>query len=405
MTRADLRLRACVLGISLSMAAVCVAQEDVDRQFKVFQRDHLFGDWNGLRTLWAENGFTFDVGYTSQYFYNADGGLDEGGDYRGDLSLTLEVDTATAGWWENGEFFVHIQQQHGDLITEEHVGDFQGLSNMDADNFFQVSEIWYKHYFVDGKLWLKLGKMEGNEDFAFVEYGGEFLNSSPGFSPTIPLVTFPEQDWGVVFGAAPVDWFSINLGVYSGRNHGSRSIGSTMHDLHGPFAIVEPAFHYDLGGRAGHIRFGYWYHGDDFEWLDGLGVDDSTDGFYATWDQQVYAENPDDEEDEQGIGVFGQYGHSDERVIEVENYYGGGVQWIGAIPSRDDDVLGLGVFHVDFSDDGGFAEDSETAYELFYKIQVCPWISVKPEVQYIVNPGGMKNSDATVYGARAEISF
>ncbi|MBW1888858.1 MAG: carbohydrate porin [Deltaproteobacteria bacterium] len=93
-------------------------------------------------------------------------------------------------------FFLHLQEQHGQGITNEHVGDFQVLSNIDDDDFKQISEFWYKHTLLDDRLWIKLGKMEANADFAFVDNGTEFINSSPGFSPTIPLVTYPNQDWG-----------------------------------------------------------------------------------------------------------------------------------------------------------------------------------------------------------------
>lgn len=423
----------------------------------LWNRDFLLGGLHGLRDNAEESGLTVEFVYTAEYFRNLDGGIKRGGDYRADASLTLELQTDKAGWWKNGTFFAHVQGQHGDGITEDQVGDFQVLSNIDADDYFQVSEFWYKHRFLDGKLWLKLGKQESNEDFAFVEYGGEFINSSPGFSPTIPLVTYPDQDWGVVLGVEPVEWFSINIGVYQGRPDGGRSIGNTIDNLRGPMVMVEPAFHYAIRGKEGHIRLGYWWNGDAFErlapeedespfsapedmlalvsdvrdrglaaaflsglfgfgqewvtaWaveriLGGDAVDDNTYGFYLTWDQEVYVENSDDPEDEQGIGIFAQYGWSDDNLFEAEQYYGLGMQWTGAIPTRNDDIFGVGVFHVLLSNEAGFEKRHETVIELYYKAQLTPWLSLKPDLQYITNPGGTKNDDAWVVGLRMEISF
>lgn len=136
----------------------------------------------------------------------------------------------------------------------------------------------------------------------------------------------------------------------------------------------------------------------------GLPADErETTGWYLCIDQEVWAENPDDEEDSQGLTTFFQYGWASEDVSEVNHYIGGGVQWIGAIPTRDDDIVGLGVFNVEFSDQAGFAEDNETIVELFYKVQVFNWFSLKPDIQYIANPGGTTNSDALAVGLRIEV--
>ncbi|MFH1999270.1 MAG: carbohydrate porin [Planctomycetota bacterium] len=362
--------------------------------------------------IWLEeHGLTFSLVYTAEGFWNTRGGISthHARKYRGDVSLFLELDTESAGLWEDGTFFAHLQHEHGDSITEKYVGDFQVLSNMDADDFTQVSEIWYRHSFLDGKLWAKLGKQEANEDFAGVEYGGEFINSSAGFSPTIPLVTFPDPDWGMVWSFEPVESFSVNTGVYQGRPDGGRSIKSTLDNLYGPMVMVEPAFHYNVSELSGHFRLGGWWNGDRFDEFDKDDPDAGTFGrsygWYLTWDQEIFKENPKEEEDGQGIGLFGQYGWTPEDRSEAEQYLGGGIQWIGAIPARDEDVLGLGIFHVNFSDEVDFEEHDETAIEFFYKVQLHDSLSIKPDVQYIINPGGTSNDDALSVGLRLELSF
>lgn len=174
--------------------------------------DALLDGKNRLENYGLSAGFV----YTGEYFDNLRGGINTSGagEYRGDLSIYLELDTETAGWWDGGTFFAHLQEQHGQGITEDHVGDFQVLSNIDAGDFKQVSELWYRHGFLDNAYWIKVGKMEANEDFAGMDFGTEFIHSGAGFAPTIPLATFPDQDWGIVFGASPVDWLSVNAGLY-----------------------------------------------------------------------------------------------------------------------------------------------------------------------------------------------
>ncbi|MFH1743167.1 MAG: carbohydrate porin [bacterium] len=408
------RITMCALIFAV-LAGPAFSQTTRVKEF--LEGKHCTGAMEGLCERLEERGLAFEMLYTGEAFWNTRGGIDthNSGEYRGDVSLFLELDTETAGWWDDGTFFLHLQEQHGHGITDDHVGDFQVLSNMDADDYKQVSEFWYRHVFFDESLWVKLGKMEANEDFAFVDYGGEFINSSAGFSPTIPLVTFPDQDWGVVLGIEPTAWYSMNIGVYQGRPNGGRSIGSTLDNLYGPMVMVEPAFHYQIAEYPGHFRVGGWWNGDGFDEFDkndpNPGAFDESYGWYVTWDQEVWKENPEEEEDEQGLGLFAQYGWSPEDRSEAGRYVGGGVQWAGPIPSRDEDIVGFGAFHVDFSDeltptdDVGFEGNGETAFEVFYKAQVAGWMTIKPDVQYIANPGSVGNDDALAVGVRCEITF
>jgi porin len=119
----------------------------------------------------------------------------------------------------------------------------------------------------------------------------------------------------------------------------------------------------------------------------------------------VLREHPDEPEDEQRLSVFGQYGWAPEDRSEAAQYLGAGLQWVGAIPTRDLDTVGLGAFHVIFSDEGDFADDYETAIELFYGLQLCDWLNLKPDLQYIIHPGGVGNPNSLVLGVRTQVSF
>jgi porin len=55
---------------------------------------------------------------------------------------------------------------------------------------------------------------------------------------------------------------------------------------------------------------------------------------------------------------------------------------------------------------GVFSEDYELAIEAFHRVQLTPWIALKPDVQYIVNPGGDADlTDAVVGTLRIEVVF
>lgn len=364
------------------------------------------GDWKGGRTWLEERGLTFSLIYYGEVFWNTRGGIrttDEAV-YAGLLDVSAEFSTEDAGLWEGGILFFRFQQKHGHGITEEYVRDFQVLSNMDALNFTQVSELWFGQSFLDDRIWITVGKQEANDCFAGVEYGAEFINSSAGFSPTIPLASYPDQDLGAVLGTAPIPWFSVNLGVYNGDPDGRRSLKGAFADLSGPMVITEPALHYGLGGRRGHFRVGGWFNGTD---ADSPDEDDPRPetfgeayGWYLTWDQELWREHPEDVEDGQGIGIFGQYGWAPPDRSLAEHYVGGGIQWSGPIPRRDGDIAGVGVFHVRFSDEANLEKGTETVIEAFYHAQLFGFLFLKPDLQYVINPGGSSNPDALAVGVR-----
>ena len=97
--------------------------------------------------------------------------------------------------------------------------------------------------------------MEANADFSYIETGIEFINSSAGLIPTVPIPSYPDQDWGAVIGVDPATWFGCTFGMYQGEIDGSRSVGDTIDQLRGPMLIVEPSFKYAFGGLPGISKY------------------------------------------------------------------------------------------------------------------------------------------------------
>ncbi len=369
------------------------------------------GDWRGGRTGLQDRGLALHCDYYGEVFWNLHGGIETsgGGAYQGLFDLWLAVSTEPAGLWKGGLLFFLLQQKHGEGITLDAVGDFQVLSNMDAHGFTQISELWYRHSFLDGRVWIKVGKQDANQDFAGVEYGEEFINSSAGFSPTIPLASYPDQDLGIVLGIIPAPWFSLNLGAYNGDPHGNRGLKGAFVDLSGPMILAEPAFHYRLGRRQGHIRAGGWFNGTDVHSPDETDPHPETYGraygWYLTWDQEIWRKRPESDAQAQGIGLFGQYGWAPPDRSAAEHYVGGGIRWAGMLPCRNEDIAGLGVFHVRFSDEFHAAKGTETAVEAFYLVHVLGCLFLEPDLQYIIHPGGTERPDALAVGLRWRLSL
>ena len=379
------------------------------------------GDWGGTRTWLEDHGLTLDATYTADFWVNTRGGRSTSGAcaYLGLVDVALTFDTEKAGLWDGGIIFIDFQDIHGSTISERHVGDLQFLDNIEGPDRTQVSEYWYRQSLLDGKLAFKLGKMDANSDFAYVDYGQEFIHSSPGFPPNIPLPTYPDPALGAVLFIEPVEWCYLNAGVYDGAGTGNRWDWEAA--FHGPddsFTIVElglrPTFTLGSQRLPGTYRVGGWYHSGSWDLL-ATGQEPETPlrrrrgntGVYVAIDQQLLLEQPDDDQDRQGLGMFFQFSWADSRHNEISQYYGGGFEYVGLLPTRDRDVTGIGMFHGSLSGRLQSAEQrySETAIELFHRFQVTPCLVVKPDLQYIVNPGGGDTRDALVAGVRVEMSF
>jgi porin len=217
----------------------------------------------------------------------------------------------------------------------------------------------------------------------------------------------------------PTDWFFLGAGIYDAEGTGERAgFDTAFHSPDDSFTIVEVGARVKLDlfgqrGLPGVYRVGGHYHSGQwsvfFNDLNGRLRPRShrgNSGVYVVADQLLYREGEGDEECGQGLGAFFQFGWAPSEYNEITQHYGVGVQYTGLIPGRDSDVWGLGVHHVSLSGRVQSLEKrySETAIETFYKFQVTDSVSIKPDLQYIVNPGGA-GRDALVVGTRVEVAF
>ncbi|MBW8036552.1 MAG: carbohydrate porin, partial [Planctomycetes bacterium] len=306
-----------------------------------------------------------------------------------------------------GTILFYAQNGHGNGISERHVGDAQTLSNLEACYLSQISEYWIEQLYFDERLRIKLGKQDSNVDFVAVDYGGIHAGSSFAVIPNIPMPTFPNPALGAAAFWDVEDWITLGAGFYEGDPEGCHSgFDTAFGENNGSFTIGEVALKSLFGEQKdlpGTYRFGGWYHSSDFE---EVGDDADPDlfagnhGYYLAFDQMLYREN---DESDQGLGAFFQLGLAPKDRNELDRYLGIGLNYVGLLHGRDEDVIGLGIAQAHWSER---IDDTtrETAIELFYKAQLTKSIAIQPDLQYIINPSG-NGDDALAFGVRFEIVF
>lgn len=371
------------------------------------------GEWGRLRPSLVESGI--ELSSTLIYDIGAvfDGGLRESSAGRGLLDVSLFVDFEALAGLEGSSAYADFLNHWGGNGSDD-AGDFQGLGNIDARSFSAIAELWWEQKLLDGALRIKAGKIEGNSEFAYADSSGDHLNSGFGLSPTLYFVfpTYPDPATGAVVFMYPDPALSIGFGVFDGAAHegvrtgerGPQTLFGSPADL---FLIGQVELRWNEGRLPGRASAGGWGHTGDFERFDG-GLEDGTAGFYLTLDQSLWRAAPDDPEDERGVGVFALAGWADPDVSEAHYHLGAGLVWNGPIAGREDDATGVGATWVGFSseDGAGFDDAGELAVELFYRLQITPSFSVKPDLQWIMNPSGDADvDDAFVATIRVEVRF
>jgi len=386
-------------------------EKNVDTNKPIAGWQRLTDDWFGIRPKLDDRGISFQASFTLDGSKNLRGGADTAGSaFRNLFNANVTLDTERLFGWKGGTFFANFQNQNG-RSGQELTGSYQGISNIDADGRTQISELWYEQALLNHKLHIKFGKIDASSQFAHPSNADEFLNTGSGNSPTIlGLPAYPDPAFGVQVRINPNDNCYLNLGLFDGSLRQGKStgdLGPSTISADSLFTIAEGGVTWTIHNLDGRVAVGAWYHTGDIERING-GTQDGTWGPYIVLDQMLWRADAENKDDHRGIGMFFQYGYADPAVSAVEHHLGAGLTWTGPIPNRADDVLGLAASWVRFSNrsGAGFNEGSELDLELFYKIKITQWLSIKPNFQFIHNPGGLSaNADAFVTGVRFVVDF
>lgn len=89
------------------------------------------------------------------------------------------------------------------------------------------------------------------------------------------------------------------------------------------------------------------------------------------------------------------------QVNEICDAVVDGAVYTGLIPSRDEDVIGMGFARAELFQGG---TNEESVVELFYKAAISPRLSIQPDLQYIASPSGI-HRDALAVGFRLQMAL
>jgi porin len=416
----------------------------------------LLGDAGGLRPALGANGITLGITDSENLLGNVAGGVKTGATLQGVTTATMQVNTATAFNLPGGTFTISALQIHGRSLSPYYLDDLQTANGNEADDATRLWEFWYDQSFDYSRADIKIGQQSIDNEFITSSNSGLFVNTMAGW-PLIPSDDFygggpayPLSSLGVRGRYKPADNATILAGLFDDNPPGgafdndpqSADAGGARFNVNtGALFIAELQYvtnqpaNGDLvqtsaaPGLSGTYKLGFWYDTGAFPdqafGTDGLSLaNPASNGvarlhhgnysLYAVVDQAVWQAASG-----QTVNLFARVMGTplvNENLISFS--LNGGMTVAAPFASRPNDMAGLDL---DVGKVSGRAADldravgayggapypvrnSEELIELTYQAQAKPWLTVQPDVQYIVNPGaGVLDPDDPVHRLRNEL--
>lgn len=345
--------------------------------------------------------------YKGDLVRNFNGGIATGTTYLGLADLFINFDTEKAGLWKGGELLIHGANTHGGEPTSDLVGDFQGVSNIEAGDHTFLYELWYRQSIAN--FTATIGLQDLNVEFANSEVAALFLNSSFGvhsvIAGNISAPIFPVTKPGLTLSAELSERLTLKSALYKGCpvdfDLNPYNLNWNANYEEGLLWISEG--HYSWTGdrnRNNVLKGGFFYHQHCPETEIDMPEEyvERDYGFYAVGEHHLSLT----EDEGRGLKIFYQLGISPRN--DNFGYFGAGCSYAGLLSSKGSDVLGLAIAESMLTDAYGH---NETTFELTYKVQLNDQMYLQPDVQYVVHPGGtdVNLENATVGFLRLGMEF
>ncbi|CRM35131.1 Outer membrane protein D1 [Pseudomonas sp. 24 E 13] len=408
------------------------------------------GDWGGERTKLIEQGIDIKADYVGEMGYNAHGGYndDKTGRYSDQFGLGVALDLQKLWGWDNTQAKIQLTNRNGQNISNDRIGDPRAgtlSSSMEVygrGHMVRLTQFWVQHQMFDNKLDVKLGYFGEGEDFN--TFPCDFQNLSFCGSQVGNYVN-TWYNWPVAQAAIRVKYnitpeLYAQIGAYnqnpSQLEHGNgfKLSGS---GTKGTVIPVELVWSPKVNNLPGEYRVGYYKSAADApdvrEDVNGndavltganLRTRSSKKGYWFVAQQQLTTHNGDAT---RGLNIAANATFHDKETNLVDNYQSLMLVYKGPFDARPKDDVGIGVARLHVNDDvkknsqllnaaNGISDydnplytpirETEYNVELNYGFHVTNWLTVRPNLQYVVQPGGVDKVDnALVAGLKIQSTF
>ncbi|VAX44512.1 Outer membrane protein D1 [Acinetobacter calcoaceticus] len=410
-------------------------------------RQWLLGDWNGERQQLEQQGYKFTASIMSQAATNLDGGYNDSNTFENaaQLSLGANFDLEKIAGWKDTTASLVVTKRDGNALTLERIKDPRSSQLGNAQEIYgrgkiwRLSQAWVKKGFADNTVQVKVGRMGMSEDFngSQCEFqnlllcGGQlgksigsiWYNSPVGvWAANVKYQFAPEWTFGI--GAYEVNPDNIKT------ESNSDGFNLDMNNVEGATIPVELAWKPKLAafnGLPGEYKVGALYSTAEANDIKTAGkVHDGKQSFWINAQQQLTHKG---EDPKRGLYVSLNGVVNDKATTFVQSTQQLALWYKGPFDSRPNDSIGFGIANYVVNDrakDKQIAtnesrgyysydaiasdyipiQDDELNVELNYTYQWSPAVMLRPNIQYIHQPAGVKAvDDAWVTGLSVKVNF
>ncbi|MFW1646915.1 carbohydrate porin [Acinetobacter nosocomialis] len=410
-------------------------------------RQWLLGDWNGERQQLEQQGYKFTASIMSQAATNLDGGYNDSNTFENaaQLSLGATFDLDKIAGWKDTTASLVVTKRDGNALTLERIKDPRSSQLGNAQEIYgrgkiwRLSQAWIKKGFADNTVQVKVGRMGMSEDFNSSQCEFQNLLLCGGqLGKSIGTIWYnsPVGVWAanVKYQFAP-EW-SLGVGVYEVNpdniktESNSDGFNLDMNNVKGATIPVELAWKPKLAvfnGLPGEYKVGALYSTAEANDIKTAGkVHEGKQSFWINAQQQLSHAGQDPK---RGLYVSFNGVVNDKATTFVQSTQQLALWYKGPFDSRPNDSIGFGIANYVVNDrakDKQIAtnesrgyysydpiasnyipiQDDELNVELNYTYQWSPAVMLRPNIQYIHQPAGVKEvDDAWVAGLSVKVNF
>ncbi|WP_312050981.1 carbohydrate porin [Acinetobacter schindleri] len=394
------------------------------------QGQYLFGDWNGKRTELAQQGIKFEANILTDTAYLAEGGRNKGADplTSAQLWLGTQLDMEKLAGWDGVTVRAVATARQGQSTSVRdlqgnapHMANVQGTfgrGNQDS----RLSELSIEKTFKDQGLSIKAGRLGLGMDFNVMACdfaSTAFCAAQMGKWQGNIWMNTPVSQWGARVKQQLNPEVAVQVGVYEfnpdNGNGKAEGQGWSLDTDHAdgvtiPAEVVWTPKSF-VNGLPGSYRVGGMYNTtDDIANQKVIATGEGKNRTFAGWlaiEQQLTSTGS----GRQGLHSFANFTWHDRDTNKVDNSQQIGVKYIGLVDSQPNDILGLAVNRVHVNDRfadsrPAFNASAEYNIELNYSYNATKWLMLRPNLQYVVNPGSSNQVDnALVLGLTTRVIF
>ncbi|HEY0286473.1 MAG TPA: carbohydrate porin [Pseudomonas sp.] len=415
-------------GLSLLVLTPSSARADTSN---LMSRSTLSGDWGGERQRLVDEGVKLTGDYSSETISNLHGGIKRGTRYAQQIRIGAQfdlsklLDTPDAGLVQ-----ILINDRRGHSATEDLLGNRLPAQENYGGQYTRLTEFSYQRTLLSPDLTTKIGFMTMGTEFGGMPILANFV--SAGFCAH-PLTmssgsgwgNYPTSHWGSEFRYTVNPSLTLQTAVFQvNPEYNTRSSKAFSMPSNGTTGAILPleAIFNNNAFLNGQYKVGWYYDTSNYQKIGSTEKSNNRTGAYVLMDQAIWR---DEQDPESVLRLFGQAATSNAATSPMRRWYSLGLVKQKPFASRPKDTIAFGYGRAVLnsrtrdvqeaaatnpgqSDMITNLDNGEQMLELNYGAQVTPWLLLRPDLQYYIEPGaffGQKRGNALAAGLQIKATF